>query len=63
MVVVYGLVGMQAPAQISNEDWVREQGLDPVIAQIIQLYCEKQPFKCRVTLDNYPALKAMLRHR
>ena len=58
-----GQVGMQAQAQMSHEDWVREQGLDPVIAQIIQLYHEKQLFKSRVTPDDPPALTAMVRHR
>ena len=49
MVAVCGQVRMQSPAQMSCEDWVREQGLDPVIAQIIQLYHEKQLFKSKVT--------------
>ena len=60
--MVCGQVGMQAPAEMSNQDWVREHELDPVIALIIQLYHEKQLFKCRVTRDDSPALKAMLRH-
>ena len=56
-------MGLQAPAQMSNEDWVKEQGLDPDIAQIIQLYHEKQSFRSRVTPDGSQALKVMLRHR
>ena len=41
IVTVCGWVGMQATVQMSNQDWVREQRLDPVIAQMIQLYYEK----------------------
>ena len=63
MIAVYSQVGMQALAQISNEDLVREQGLDPVIAWIIQLYCKNQLFKSKVTPDDSPAIKVMLRHR
>ena len=58
-----GQVRMQAPTQMSHEDWIREQGLDPVIAQTIQLHHEKQSFKSKVIPDDSPALKVMLRHR
>ena len=63
MVIVCGWLGMQAPAKMSPEDWVREKGMDPVIAQIIHLYQEKQLFKSRINPDDFSALKVILRHR
>ena len=32
LVTFYDWVGMQAPSQMANGDWVREQGCDPVVA-------------------------------
>ena len=52
IVTVCGQVGIQTPAQMLHDDWVRELEVDPIIAQIIQLYHENQLFQSKVASDD-----------